>query len=197
VVADPPTNPDQDCLPHPALQLVLGPARSGKSRWAEQLAMLSQLDVVYVATGPALPHDDAWQERLRRHRGRRPPGWTTIELEQTSQLGPVLLGLSTDQVALVDSLGSWVASALSLDQVGWESLSETLLSAMVSCSCALVIVSEQTGWGVVPSTAVGGLFRDRLGSLERRCVALAGRTWLVVAGKAVNISAIGQSVPLD
>ncbi len=197
VVVEPPANQDLDGSPQPALQLVLGPARSGKSRWAEQLAMVSQLDVVYVATGPTLPHDVAWQERLRRHRERRPSGWTTIELDHSEQLGPLLLGLTADQVALVDSLGSWVASALDLDQLAWESLSETLLSAMVSCSCALVMVSEQTGWGVVPPTAVGGLFRDRLGSLERRCMALAGRGWLVVAGKAVNLSAIGHTVPMD
>lgn len=179
------------------LQLVLGPARSGKSRWAEHLAASSGLEVVYVATGPSRPGDGAWQQRLQRHRERRPLGWQTIELPDPSALMAGLASLSDQQLALVDSLGSWVAGALDLDAPSWQSLCEQLLAGLDQLSCPLVLVSEQTGWGVVPPTAMGGLFRDRLGMIERLLVAQANTTWLVVAGRAVNLSALGHPVPAD
>ena len=58
-------------------------------------------------------------------------------------------------------------------------------------------MSEQTGWGVVPPTAIGGVFRDRLGTIERLLVARASVSWLVVAGRALNLTAVGQPVPAD
>ncbi len=183
--------------PLPSLQLVLGPARSGKSRWAEHLAATSGCPVVYVATGPLLPHDDAWQQRLDRHRRRRPSHWTTLEANTPGALLPGLMALSKDEVALVDSLGSWVAAGLECDQSAWESLCHQLLEQLNALRCSLIVVSEQTGWGVVPPTAIGGLFRDRLGTLERQLVARAPLSWLVVAGQAINLSAIGQPVPAD
>ncbi|MEB3308034.1 MAG: bifunctional adenosylcobinamide kinase/adenosylcobinamide-phosphate guanylyltransferase [Cyanobacteriota bacterium] len=179
------------------LQLVLGPARSGKSRWAEHLAAQSERDVVYVATGPQLPADEAWQQRIQRHRLRRPAQWSSVELEKPGQLGPLLRGLTGTQLALVDSLGSWVARSLELDDRRWQKRCDALLGVVARCSGALVIVSEQTGWGVVPPTAIGGLFRDRLGSLERRLVCVADTAWLVVAGRAVNLREIGIPVPPD
>lgn len=181
----------------PRFQLVLGPARSGKSRWAEHLASSSGLEVVYVATGPRLPEDEAWQRRLDRHRQRRPSSWTTLEVENPAELGSSLNALEAHQLALVDSLGSWVAAGLEWDEAAWADLCQRLLHELSDLRCALVVVSEQTGWGVVPPTAIGGLFRDRLGSIERQLVARAGVSWLVVAGRAINLSAIGQPVPAD
>lgn len=183
--------------PLPSLQLVLGPARSGKSRWAEHLAACSGRPVVYVATGPALPQDEAWQRRLERHRRRRPPHWATLEVETTEALLPGLMALGQEDVALLDSLGSWVAAGLECDRSAWDSLCHQLLDQLGALRCSLIVVSEQTGWGVVPPTAIGGLFRDRLGSLERQLVARASLSWLVVAGQAINLSAIGQPVPDD
>lgn len=179
------------------LQVVLGPARSGKSRWAEQLAAASCRDVVYVATGPELPHDHAWQQRLRLHRQRRPQHWLLLEVPEPEQLCGALAGLEPGQLALIDSLGSWVAAALDLDDARWRCLCERLLHTLAALPVDLVVVSEQTGWGVVPPTAIGGLFRDRLGSIERQLVARADDSWLVVAGRAIRISDLGQAVPAD
>ena len=179
------------------LQLVLGPARSGKSRWAEHLAATSGLEVVYVATGPSRPGDDAWQQRLQRHRERRPADWQTLELPNPSDLLAGLIALSGRQLALVDSLGSWVAGALDLEATAWHRLCDQLIAGLDQLACPLVLVSEQTGWGVVPPTAIGGLFRDRLGMIERLLVARAHTTWLVVAGRAINLTAIGHPVPAD
>lgn len=183
--------------PLPLVQLVLGPARSGKSRWAEHLAAVSGLDVVYVATGPDLPSDGAWQERLERHRLRRPSHWGTLEVSDPVALGSSLRRLSHRDVALVDSLGSWVAGGLDLDAARWEQLCQGLLVDLDQLRCGLILVSEQTGWGVVPPTAIGGVFRDRLGTIERLLVARASVSWLVVAGRALNLTAVGQPVPAD
>lgn len=179
------------------LQLVLGPARSGKSRWAEHLAAISGQPVVVVATGPSRPADQAWQQRLERHRQRRPAHWTTLETPEAEHLVPALQGLASDQLALVDSVGTWVASALDLEEPAWQELCHTLLGALVSLRCGLILVSEQTGWGVVPPTAIGGLFRDRLGMIERQLVERASSSWLVVAGRAISLSAISHAIPAD
>jgi adenosylcobinamide kinase/adenosylcobinamide-phosphate guanylyltransferase len=57
------------------------------------------------------------------------------------------------------------------------------------------LVCEEVGWGVVPATAIGGLFRDRCGSLQQRLMAQAEAAWLVVQGRALNLMALGEAVP--
>lgn len=175
------------------LSLVLGPARSGKSRWAEHLAHASGLSVLYVATGGCDPGDSAWQARLDQHRRRRPSHWGCLEVG--SNLAPALQALQPDQLALVDSLGSWVAHGLDLDDGAWDSACSHLHRSIAACPAPIVLVSEQTGWGVVPATAIGGLFRDRLGALEQTLVQRADVSWLVVAGRALNLTALAQPIP--
>ena len=59
----------------------------------------------------------------------------------------------------------------------------------------MLVVIEETGWGVVPPTAIGGLFRDRLGALQQRLMGCAAGAWLVVAGRALNLMELGHIVP--
>lgn len=174
--------------------LVLGPARSGKSRWAEHLARLSGLAIFYVATGPQPSGDDpAWHGRVMAHRERRPPDWTTLEVGV--ELGPVLDALQPPGLALVDSLGTWVAGGLDLDANAWTDHCTGLVTSLSTCAVPVVLVSEQTGWGVVPPTAIGGLFRDRLGALEQQLEPLCDALWLVVAGRALDLRAHSVAVP--
>lgn len=175
------------------LNLVSGPARSGKSQWAEHLAHSSGRPVVYLATGPRLPEDAAWQRRLERHRRRRPPQWTCLEVE--GALAPALAVLDPGCLALVDSLGTWVAAHLALEDGAWEDQERCLITAIGDCPAPLVLVCEETGWGVVPPTQAGGRFRDRLGRLQARLTACADRSWLVLHGRVVDLLAISQPLP--
>jgi adenosylcobinamide kinase/adenosylcobinamide-phosphate guanylyltransferase len=179
----------------PRLSLVSGPARSGKSRWAEHLALRSARPVVYLATGPLLPDDAAWQRRLDRHRRRRPSSWGCLEVE--GALAEALDGLHPHALGLVDSLGTWVAAHLELEGEDWEREREALLQAVARCPAPLVVVSEETGWGVVPATAAGGRFRDRLGRLQQQLTGRCDRAWLVMQGRVIDLLAISQPLPAE
>jgi len=175
------------------IELITGPARSGKSRWAEHRAATSGLAVHYLATGPQLPDDPAWQERLRRHRLRRPSHWQCQEVGL--RLPAVLNGLASGDVALVDSLGTWVNAGLDLERQTWLEHTSRLLASLVNCRSRVLLVSEQVGWGVVPPTAIGGQFRDRLGSLEDQLSPHCEHLWLVVAGRALDLLPLSEPVP--
>ena len=152
--------------------LVLGGARSGKSEFAESL--LADLpDVEYVATGRARPEDPEWTERIRRHRARRSPAWTTNE---TDDLAAVLRARGAP--ALIDSITTWLAARF--DVLG--AAADDVVAAWSSSMRRVVAVSDEVGLGVVPETPAGRLFRDELGALNQRLAATADEVHLVVAG---------------
>ena len=177
----------------PRFTLISGPAGSGKSRWAEHLAARSGLDVIYIATGPILEDDPSWQERLKRHRDRRPADWDLWEVG--GDLSPALARLVPGQLALIDSLGTWVAAHLEADQVEWSGCSEVLLEQVRIGEAHLLMVGEECGWGVVPPTAVGGRFRERLAALQQRLAAEADASWLVIHGRALDLRSLSLPVP--
>ncbi|WP_311134751.1 bifunctional adenosylcobinamide kinase/adenosylcobinamide-phosphate guanylyltransferase [Synechococcus sp. CS-1328] len=175
------------------LTLVSGPSSGGKSRWAEHLAASSGRQVVYLATGPTLPDDPDWQHRLTLHRNRRPSSWQCREVGR--HLAEALGELGSDQLGLVDSLGTWVTAGLDWDRDTWEEACGGLLVAIRDCEAPVVLVCEEVGWGVVPATKIGGLFRDRQGHLQQRLMALCTAAWLVLQGRAVDLLALSQPVP--
>lgn len=188
-------------LPAAGLVVVTGPSRSGKSRWAEHLAAASGRPVLYVATGPERADDASWQQRLERHRRRRPSSWQT--LEAGGELTAALRALAEQPrqgespVLLIDAVGTWLAHHLALEAEAWRQCETELLEALQALALPVLLVCEETGWGVVPPTAIGGLFRDRLGRLERRLVAVSRQSWLVVQGRALDLLALGLPVPDD
>ena len=174
------------------LILVSGPARSGKSRWAEHL-LNNHPVVTYIATAAARPQDLDWQQRLDAHRQRRPEHWTVAE--SGGELVEVMKTLVPGQSVLIDALGGFVAHHLELDASDWSLLCEQLIASITSSRCICVLVIEETGWGVVPPTRIGGLFRDRLGALAQDLDRIADAAWLVVQGRALDLHGLGCLVP--
>ena len=176
------------------LVLVTGPSRGGKSRWAEHLVGRCN-PVSYVATSDPRPDDSAWQERIRLHRDRRSPDWTVIE--SGADLVDALNTIPGNHTVLIDALGAFTAWNLDASPEAWIKLQEELITCLQSRSRSqpVVVVIEETGWGVVPATEIGGLFRDRQGRLAQQLETIASRSWLVVQGRALDLHALGCSVP--
>jgi adenosylcobinamide kinase/adenosylcobinamide-phosphate guanylyltransferase len=172
--------------------LVTGPARSGKSEWAETLASQSQKAVIYVATAQDDPQDPEWQARIAQHQCRRPNHWTTvntpIELAATIQAG------TAEQCLLVDSLGTWLANVIDQEESVWQETQTDLLTSLQQSCCHVILVAEETGWGVVPAYPVGRTFRDRLGALTRAVGAIAHPVFLVTGGFVLNLSQLGLRI---
>ena len=99
-------------------------------------------------------------------------------------------------LVLIDSLGTWLAHHLDLPEQAWEQECQRLLQTLGQLPLPVVLVCEEVGWGVVPATAIGGLFRDRLGALQQRLMAQSDAAWLVVQGRALDLHALGHAVPL-
>lgn len=175
----------------PARTLVLGPASSGKSAYAEDL-LAAEPQVTYAATGPAPSEQDpAWAARVEAHRARRPAWWRTDESGDLAALlaepGPPLL---------VDALGTWVAAALDRagawdDAPGWRTTVEGEVDAVVAAwrqaRRRVVAVGEEVGWGIVPVEPGVAAFREVLGDLSRRLAEQSERAVLVVAGRVVEL----------
>ena len=171
------------------LILVTGPSRSGKSEWAEELAAQVGDPVIYIATSQLDPTDLEWQARVQRHRDRRPQDWITqavpFNLAQAIHTAPIAHCL------LVDSLGTWLTNCLDQSEEDWEKTTQSLLASLQSTSNTVILVAEETGWGVVPAYPLGRTFRDRLGHLTRQIGAIADTVYLVTAGYALNLSQLG------
>lgn len=172
------------------LILVTGPARSGKSEWAETLAMRSGKPVVYVATAQVDPDDLEWRSRIEQHQQRRPCEWQTLQVPIT--LAATIQDSVQSTCLLVDSLGTWVANFLDQDDEAWEITSAKLLESLLNCPADVILVAEETGWGVVPAYPIGRKFRDRLGTLCRRLGAIANPVFLVTGGHVLNLSLLGS-----
>src|SRR5580658_3215002 len=173
--------------------LVLGGARSGKSEVAERLVATAARGgpVTYIATGPAADasQDAEWAARVATHRARRPGGWETVEVAAEADLAGALG--SASGVALVDSLGTWLAGRKRFG--AGEDVASPLVRALDDRRRAerlTVLVSEEVGLGVHPSTAAGQQFRDALGTLNRRVADAADRVLLVVAGRVLPLTEV-------
>jgi len=159
------------------ITLVLGGARSGKSAVAELLAARSA-EVTYVAT--AVARDTDMAGRIAAHRDRRPAAWRTVE----AGAGVVDAVRTSTGTVLVDSLTTWVADAdgFAVDAGG-------LCRALRHRAGDSVVVSDEVGLGVHPSTEAGRRFRDALGLVNQEVAAAADDVWLVVAGRMLPLVA--------
>ncbi|MGB5633038.1 MAG: bifunctional adenosylcobinamide kinase/adenosylcobinamide-phosphate guanylyltransferase [Waterburya sp.] len=170
--------------------LITGPTSSGKSEFAEILAVKTNQAVVYVPTAKVDENDREWQDRITKHQQRRPSSWRT--LVAVIDLSSCLEQASPWECLLIDSLGTWVANFIESDQEAWQQTSDRFLSSLKSTKAEVIVVGEETGWGVVPAYPLGRLFRDRLGHLSRQVGNLADITYLVTAGHVLNLSLLGE-----
>lgn len=176
--------------------LVTGPAKSGKSEWAETLALRSDKSIFYVATAKCDQTDWEWLLRIEQHRDRRPSEWVTLEVPHN--LVETIKSTPSSSCLLIDSLGTWVANLLEEDNTSWEKIEKNLIFNLEQVgSKDVILVAEETGWGVVPAYATGRLFRDRLGNLVRRLGAIANPVYLVTGGHVLNLSTLGFPLPVD
>ena len=156
--------------------LVLGGVRSGKSRYAQELGERAER-VVFVATAQA--GDDEMRRKIDRHRESRPTQWSTVE-EPVALAEAVLQHGPGCDLILIDCL-TFFATNLLLAEAG-ESPVEKLCAVLADPPCAVVLVSNEVGSGVVPAYPLGRQFRDLLGEINQRVAAIASDVVLLVAG---------------
>jgi adenosylcobinamide kinase / adenosylcobinamide-phosphate guanylyltransferase len=159
----------------PQLTLVLGGARSGKSRYAESLTTSLPPAWIYLAT--AEPHDAEMAERIAAHRTRRGAGWRTIE-----EPHDIASFLAADEgTTLIDCLTLWLSNRM----LAGANIDAEIVNLEVALAARLrpvVLVSNEVGSGIVPDNALARRFRDLQGRLNQRLAARADRVVLVVAG---------------
>ncbi len=158
--------------------LVLGGARSGKSRYAEGLVTAQSRPWIYVATAEAW--DDEMRTRIACHRDDRGPGWTTVE-EPLELPGALRRHATPGAAVLVDCLTLWLSNLLGAGR-DVDAATAELLSALDDAAGAVVLVSNEVGLGIVPDNALARAFRDHAGRMHQRVAARAERVAFVVAG---------------
>ena len=161
-------------------ELILGGVRSGKSRLAEQHAVESGLDVVYVATAQA--RDAEMQQRIAQHQARRPARWQVVEAGH--DLAQVLQQhAGTGRCVLVDCLTLWLTQLLcDLDEAELRREVEALLAVLPTLPGQIILVSNETNMGVVPLGELSRRYCDEAGRLHQQVGALCDRVTLTVAG---------------
>jgi adenosylcobinamide kinase/adenosylcobinamide-phosphate guanylyltransferase len=159
------------------LTLVLGGARSGKSRYAESLISALPPPWTYVATAEA--GDAEMAERVAAHRARRGADWQTVEAPH--DLAAALADAGSNAPVLVDCLTLWLSNRM-LAGAGVEAETAHLEAALDSRHAPVVLVSNEVGFGIVPDNALARRFRDLQGRLNQRMAARADRVVLMVAG---------------
>ena len=167
------------------LQLILGGARSGKSRLAEKLADGSGLAVTYIATSQ--PLDGEMNERVRHHRERRPGHWALVE--EPVELARVLRdNARADSFLLVDCLTLWLTNLLLLeDPQRLSAERDALLACLAELPGEIVLVSNETGMGVVPLGELTRRYVDEAGWLHQALAERCQRVVLTVAGLPLTL----------
>lgn len=178
----------------PRRELILGGARSGKSREAERRAHAFAV-VTYVATAADRPDDAEWAARVREHRSRRPSHWRTAE-------GPdavlaTLRNAPAGSAVLIDCLTLWLTGILDSACPTWDdpqaltaaadAAAKDLRAAVEASPATVLLVSNEVGMGVVPATASGRIFVDLLGRVHQVIAEACHTVTLMVAGRAVEL----------
>jgi adenosylcobinamide kinase/adenosylcobinamide-phosphate guanylyltransferase len=172
--------------PHPALPrltLVLGGARSGKSRYAEGLVTACPPPWAYVATAQAF--DEEMAARIAEHKARRANGWTTIETA-LDLAGAVTVQGSSGSPVLIDCLTLWLSNVM-LNERDVEAACRELMATLAAAKGPIVAVANEVGLGIVPDNALARAFRDAQGRLNQEIAACADSVILMAAGLPLTL----------
>ena len=164
----------------PGQSLVVGGARSGKSRLAERLVTGTGRPRHYIATAQAW--DDEMRARIAAHQTDRGVDWITHEAPR--EVASVLADVPATAVVLLDCATLWLTNVL-LAEADMAAECAGLLAALAACKAPVVVVSNEVGWGIVPDNALARAFRDHQGRLNQQIAAQAGLVLGVMAGLPV------------
>ena len=168
---------------NPNQTLILGGARSGKSRFAEQLAAQSLKPVIYLATAQGL--DDEMKTRIRRHQSERPAHWQLVE-QPITLADALIVHSKVDNCILVDCLTFWLSNCLcAASKNCWQQQKSALLAALNTLPGQVIFVSNEVGHGIVP-----------LGQLSREFVAESGWLHQAIAAQVERVEFIMAGLPL-
>jgi adenosylcobinamide kinase / adenosylcobinamide-phosphate guanylyltransferase len=163
---------------------VLGGARSGKSAYAERLALELGEPVLYVAT--ATPSDEEMAERIRSHRARRPAGWRTLEapLHVSAR---VMAEIGDARTVLVEDLTLLLSNLMLEDAARGEERALADVEALLQVPANIILVSNEVGMGLVPPYPLGRRFRDAQGRLNQFAAEMVSDVYLMVAGLPLRL----------
>lgn len=164
------------------LTLVLGGARSGKSRYAESLIGALPPPWIYLATAEA--RDAEMEKRIAAHRARRNHGWRTVEAPH--DLAGALRAAPTEAAVLVDCLTLWLSNRM-LAEADMDQEIDTLEATLANHDGVVVLVANEVGSGIVPDNALARRFQDLQGTLNQRIAARASHVVLMVAGLPLQV----------
>ena len=169
--------------------LVSGGIKSGKSEFAEYLAS-KEKGVTYIALSQNRPNDDLWMKKIIVHQLRRPKSWKLIETENLIPIIQVDKG-----VLLIDSLGGFIVNSLKKEDNEWKNCLNDLLYHLSSYKSKIIIVGEQTGWGLVSEYEIGNLYIDRLGICLKEITKISKENWITINGKAIKLDNMFFEIP--
>lgn len=164
--------------------LILGGARSGKSAYAEKLALESGFAVTYIAS--AQIYDAEFGARIQHHKNRRSADWALVE--EPHFLAATLKRLAApNQCLIVDCLTLWLAQWLCADcnppkESSWQAEREALLAVLSTLPGTVILVSNEVGMGIVPLGEINRQFQDEQGRLNQAVAAVADKVTFVAAG---------------
>ncbi len=169
------------------LTLILGGARSGKSRHAQNLAEASGLDVTVIATGQA--RDAEMAARIARHQEERPAHWHTVE-EPVRLAETLKLAAGAGQCLLVDCLTLWLMNLLEASETVFAQERAALLTALPTLSGDVLLVSNEIGLGVIPMGELSRRFVDEAGWLNQDIARLADAVTFIAAGLPLAMKSV-------
>ena len=162
------------------ITFILGGARSGKSRRAEELATSLSEHPVYIATAPLIDNDHEWLARIERHRKERGTHWQVIE-EELALTSVLKVQDSPQSVVLIDCLTLWLSNLIFAGREIEDEV-ELLCELLPMLAGEVILVANEVGMGLVPENPEGRAFRDAQGRLNQRLAATADRVEFVAAG---------------